>query len=73
MWYGLGMSDQSKREPFFGPLPNILIFVAFILSGLLIRAWAHFDHQRVIARTLQAHSAGHSESGRSHPELHMRP
>lgn len=56
------IGERPKREPFFGPLPNILAFLAFILSGLLIRAWAHYDHARVIAHTQQVHSVDHSES-----------
>ena len=38
---GLGMDDQTKREPFFGPWPNIVAFALFIGIGVLLRLIAH--------------------------------
>lgn len=55
------MSDQSNREPFFGPLPNILKFVAFILTMLLIRTLLHREHERAIAQVQPVHSSAQSE------------
>jgi hypothetical protein len=54
------MEDQTpKKEPFFGPLPNILLFVVFILSLLVVRVAVQktIREAKATAHTQQAHSA----------------
>jgi len=60
------MDDQTpRREPFFGPLPNILLFVVFILSMLVVRLAVQktIREAKATAHTQTEHSVDRSESG----------